>query len=64
MGTCKEHYVDNQGCCHRCGKPMNFDYWLSSIGPYAYRHPDEYKDEWLAMIEDWNRKNEEEETNT
>jgi uncharacterized protein YecE (DUF72 family) len=32
---------------------MNFDYWLGSIGPYAYRHSDEYIDEWNQLIKDW-----------
>lgn len=57
MGTCKEHYVDNQGCCHRCGKPMNFDYWLGSIGPDAWNNWEDYLDEWKQKVKDWEEKN-------
>ena len=49
----EQHYVENSGLCHGCGKPMNFDYWLGSIGPEAYRNPDKYRDEWKKMEEDF-----------
>jgi hypothetical protein len=53
---CKTHYVDNQGFCHRCGMPMNFDYWLASIGPKAYRNWEQHLDEWETLISDWVKK--------
>ena len=53
---CETHYVDNQGFCYHCGMPMNFDYWLASIGPEAYRNWEQYTDEWRILISDWEQK--------
>ena len=47
--------VENSGFCHYCGRPMNFDYWLSSLGPHAYRHWQDYVDEWNALHLKWER---------
>jgi hypothetical protein len=38
------HYEDNQGLCHSCGMPINFDSW------FAYEGGDRE-----AMYEQWNK---------
>lgn len=43
-------FVDSAGLCFYCGRPMNFDYWLSAIGPNAYMNPHLYVDEWNLLV--------------
>jgi hypothetical protein len=63
MSKCTTHYVDNQGLCHRCGKPMNMDYWLGSIGPEAYCDLEDklgYRREWHRKVMRWEELNNDE----
>ena len=45
MKQCKYHYLDNQGLCHQCGRPMDDYFFTLTTGSL---------DEWVTLCEEWN----------
>ena len=39
------HYCDNQGFCHMCGKPMDAYYFKLTTGS---------EEEWTEIVKQWN----------
>lgn len=49
---------DCSGFCHwGCGRPMNMDNWLISIGLTAYRNWADYADRWRQLIAEFEQSN-------
>jgi hypothetical protein len=44
MSHCDTCYVDNQGLCHKCGRPMNSDWGITYFGEAA----------WQEIVDRWN----------
>lgn len=40
-----QHYVDNQGVCHGCGKPLNSDYGIAYYG----------EEGWAEVVANWEK---------